>query len=112
MDGKIIWVINDIDDNLPFSGNYPYNTGNTVVIKNDRYYILLGHLKKGSVVVSVGDEVKQNDCIGESGYSGISERPHLHMQLMKCEDAHYWKGLGINIQYQGKNLFKNRLINV
>lgn len=110
MDGIIIKVVNTIDDNQPFSGNYPYNTGNTIVIKKDDYYFLLGHLKKGSIVVNEGDSIKINSFIGEVGNSGMSERPHLHMQLMKSDTDNYWKGIGICIQYQNKNLYKNRLI--
>jgi hypothetical protein len=110
MEGVIFKVVNDIYDNLPFSGNYPYNTGNTVVIKKDQYYFLLGHLKKGSIVVQEGDSVRRNAFIGEAGNSGMSERPHLHMQLMKSETNDYWKGTGICIQYKAKNLYKNRLI--
>lgn len=110
MDGTIAKVVNTIDDNQPFSGNYPYNTGNTIVIKKDNYYFLLGHLKKGSIVVNEGDSIKINTFIGEVGNSGMSERPHLHMQLMKSDTNNYWKGMGICIQYQNKNLYKNRLI--
>lgn len=110
--GSVLKVVNDIEDNVPFSGNYPYNTGNTVVIKNRNYYLLLGHLKKGSIAVKPGDHVNLNDKIGECGNSGMSERPHLHMQLMKCDDDDYWKGLGINITYRGKNLYKNRVIRI
>jgi len=110
MDGLVIKVVNNIEDNIPYSGNYPYNTGNTVVIKKDHYYLLLGHLKKGSIGVNVGDQVNRNDRLGEAGNSGMSERPHLHMQLIKCDCTDYWQGLGINIRYQGKNLYKNRLI--
>jgi hypothetical protein len=112
MEGVVLKVVNDIPDNLPFSGNYPYNTGNTIVIKNGRYYFLLGHLKKGSIAVKEGDFVKQNEFIGHAGNSGMSERPHLHMQLMKCETDDYWKGRGICIRFDGKNLYKNRLITI
>jgi hypothetical protein len=112
MEGVVIKVINEIDDNLPFSGNYPYNTGNTVVIKRDNYFILLGHMKKGSIVVNEGDPVKRGIFLGKAGNSGMSERPHLHMQLMKSETADYWKGLGICIQYKNRNLYKNRLIEI
>lgn len=110
MDGTVVKVINEIDDNIPFSGNYPYNTGNTVVIKNDNYYLLLGHLKKESIVVKPGNSVKKNEIIGNCGNSGMSERPHLHMQLIKCEDGDFWKGLGINMLFKRKNLYKNRII--
>lgn len=112
LEGTIVKVINDINDNLPYSGNYPYNTGNSVVIRNGQYYFLLGHLKKGTISVKVGDKLNRNDRLGEAGNSGMSERPHLHMQLMKSNDDNYWRGMGINIKYQGKNLFKNRLIRI
>ena len=112
MDGTIVKVSNDIDDNQPFSGNYPYNTGNTIVIKNGNYYLLTGHLKKGSIIVKEGDSVFQNDLLAQCGNSGMSERPHLHMQLMKCYDQNYWKGTGVNMIYKGINLYKNRQIEI
>lgn len=111
MEGILLKVINEIPDNNPFSGNYPYNTGNSIVIKNENYFFLLGHLKKGSIVVTEGDFVQKGDFVGNVGNSGFSERPHLHMQLMKSDTDDYWKGTGICIQYRGKNLYKNRLIN-
>jgi hypothetical protein len=110
MEGTVFSVVNDIEDNRPFSGNYPYNTGNTVVIKNDKYFLLLGHLNKGSIVVRVGEKVNKRDLIGKAGNSGMSERPHLHMQLMKSDDDNYWYGTGISMTYEGRNLFKNRKI--
>lgn len=112
VEGLVIKVVNDMDDNIPYAGNYPYNTGNTIVIKNANYYLLLGHLKKGSIVVKTGVTVNRNDTIGKAGNSGMSERPHLHMQLMKCDRDDYWKGMGISMQFQKKNLYKNRLITI
>ena len=110
LEGAVVKVVDDIEDNIPYSGNYPYNTGNTVVIKNANYYLLLGHLKKGSIVVKSGETVNRKDMIGKAGNSGMSERPHLHMQLMKCEGEDYWKGVGISMHFLGKSLYKNRLI--
>ena len=112
MDGKIIKVENTIDDNVPFIGTYPYNTGNTVVIKNANYYFLLGHLKKGSITVSNGKIVKAGDLIGQIGNSGYSERPHLHMQLIESDSENFWLGKGICIRVNGKNLFKNRVVEI
>jgi hypothetical protein len=112
MEGKVIKVENNIDDNEPFVGTYPYNTGNTVVIKNGNYYFLLGHLKKGSVLVSIGELVKKGDFIAQIGNSGYSERPHLHMQLIESDTENYWFGKGISIQFRGRNLFKNRIIKI
>ncbi len=112
MEGEVVVVINSIDDNLPYSGNYPYNTGNTVVIQNPFYFFLLGHLKKGSIEVKEGESVKIGQLIGLAGNSGYSERPHLHIQLIKSNKGDYWKGLGISMRFKNRNLFKNRLINI
>ena len=112
MSGVVFKVENSVKDNVPYSGNYPYSTGNTIVIRNDRRYILLGHLKMGSIRVDVGNVVSENDWLAEAGNSGYSERSHIHMQLIESDSENFWKGMGISIQYKGKNLFKNRVIEV
>ncbi len=108
--GIVFKVEDSIDDNVPFSGNYPYNTGNTVVIKDGDNFLLIGHLKQGSIMVRPGDGVIANEVIAEAGNSGYSERPHIHMQLINSPTDNYWNGLGVNITFKGKNLYKNRII--
>ncbi len=110
VDGVVVKIVNNIDDNEPYCGNYPYNTGNTVVIQKENKFLLMGHLRKDSIKVTVGDIVKSTDLIAEAGNSGYSERPHLHMQLVESATSDYWKGTGVSIQYRNKNLFKNRII--
>ena len=112
IDGIVFQVVSNIPDNIPYSGNYPYNTGNTIVVKNQNLYLLLGHLKEGSIKVKEGDDVKKGDYIAHSGNSGYSERPHLHFQLVKSETENYWKGNGLNVTYNGKNLYKNRILKI
>jgi murein DD-endopeptidase MepM/ murein hydrolase activator NlpD len=108
--GVVIKAENNIFDNKPYSGHYPYNTGNTVVIQKDNYYLLLGHMKQGSLVVKEGDFIQANELIGSAGNSGWTERPHLHMQLIKSDSPDYWAGIGISLQFRNMNLYKNRLI--
>jgi hypothetical protein len=110
IDGVVVKVVNNIPDNKPFSGHYPYNTGNTVVIQKDDLYLLLGHLMKDSIVIKEGDRIYANDLIGAAGNSGWTERPHLHMQLIKSDSGNYWYGKGICVLYRNKTLYKNRLI--
>jgi hypothetical protein len=110
MSGKIIKVIDDIPDNEPFCGKYPYNAGNTVVIQKENKFLLLGHMRRGSMRVREGEMVEANHIIGEVGSSGMSERPHLHMQLMTSDSGNYWSGMGVSIQYRGINLYKNRIV--
>jgi hypothetical protein len=110
VNGVIFRIINNIEDNVPYSGAYPYNTGNTVIIRNGNLYMLLGHLKMGSIRVKTGDPVKENDVIAEAGNSGYSERPHIHIQLIESYTENFWKGTGVSIRYRERNLFKNRVI--
>ena len=112
MDGDVVKVVNNIPDNNTFSGNYPYNTGNTVVIKKGSYYLLLGHLRSESIQVKEGDSVRSYDFLGLAGNSGWTERPHLHMQLIESDSENYWSGKGICMRYGNKNLFKNRQIRI
>lgn len=110
--GTVFKVVNDIDDNIPYSGHYPYNTGNTIVIQNGNRYMLLGHLKKGSIHLETGQIVNAGDVIAEAGNSGYSERPHIHMQLIKSSSDNYWNGMGLSIHFKNRNLYKNRMINI
>ena len=56
--------------------------GNHVLIQHRRNeFSLLAHLRKGSVVVEVGDHVGVGQKIGECGNSGHSTEPHLHFQV-------------------------------
>lgn len=48
-------------------------------IDGKNYYTVYGHLNK--VSVSVGDKVKQGQKIGESGNTGNSSGPHLHVGM-------------------------------
>ncbi len=42
---------------------------------------IYGHLKKGSVEISIGQEVKAGQELGVIGSSGCSTAPHLHFEL-------------------------------
>jgi hypothetical protein len=110
LEGVVVKAENNIPDNEPYSGNYPYNTGNTLVIRKNDLYLLMGHLKKGSIMVKEGDVVNANDQVALAGNSGWTERPHLHMQLIQSDSENYWFGKGVSIEYKNKNLFKNRII--
>ncbi len=57
--------------------------GNYVLIETHGVFVLLCHMKKGSVKVDVGDEVKLGQELGEVGNSGSSIQPHLHIQVME-----------------------------
>jgi urea transporter/murein DD-endopeptidase MepM/ murein hydrolase activator NlpD len=81
-DGVVITVEDGIEDNTIGDVNLQDNWGNTIIIKHgDHLYSKLSHLKKGSIKVKTGDQVKRGELIAACGNSGRSPEPHIHFQL-------------------------------
>jgi hypothetical protein len=108
-DGEIFDVVDKWDNNVPFGDKAPYNDGNHVVIKTTNFYVLMGHLQKGSITVKVGDQVKQGQPIAKAGNSGWTLQPHTHIQAMKVSPGSFWAAEGLPIYFDGKNTVKNTL---
>ena len=108
-DGSVVEVVDDLPNETPFSGHYPYNVGNHIVVMNGSYQVLLGHMQKGSLIVKTGDPVKKGDVIGQVGNSGMTDAPHTHMQAMKVTGKNIWQEEGVPIYFDGKNPVKNTL---
>ncbi len=53
--------------------------GNYVSIQTPRGYVILAHLKQGSITVRVGDTVKAGTEIARCGNSGNTHGAHLHL---------------------------------
>jgi murein DD-endopeptidase MepM/ murein hydrolase activator NlpD len=69
--------------------------GNHVVLRDltgDRY-VLLAHLRTGSLRVRAGDRITAGQELGACGNSGNSTQPHVHVQVMDGPDAHTARGL-------------------
>ncbi|WP_419786831.1 M23 family metallopeptidase [Pseudodesulfovibrio sp.] len=61
--------------------------GNAVIIQHDEgYQTIYAHMKKGSVRVKEGDEVKRGQVLGLVGLSGLTVFPHLHFGVVR--DGH------------------------
>jgi hypothetical protein len=63
------------------SNNFTAPTGNHVVIqlKDTGTYLVIAHLKPGSVTVKTGDTVTEGQVIGACGNSGNTSEPHIHI---------------------------------
>lgn len=79
--GTIIAAYDEENDILPNTEEFLSMEGNYVYIKIDETgtFLLLNHLKKGSVLVKAGEHVNEGDIIGKVGNSGSTTEPHLHI---------------------------------
>lgn len=88
-DGTVVLAIDGVPDNTPGELNPVHKTGNTLVLRTAAgEYILLAHLKEGSVEVEKGQGVRQGDLLALCGNSGNSTEAHLHLQLQNTRDIH------------------------
>jgi murein DD-endopeptidase MepM/ murein hydrolase activator NlpD len=68
--------------NIDCDGKNPGQQWNFVKIDHGKGVVsIYGHLKKNSVLVKEGDEVKCGQRLADIGSSGISSAPHLHFQV-------------------------------
>ena len=109
--GRIVHAVNDVADNAAFGTDRPYGLGNHVVIrKSSDEYVVLGHMRQGTVAVRTGDEVEAGQEIGRVGNSGWTERPHLHMQAMRSAVGDWWHGEPLALRFGGRFLVRNQLV--
>ena len=86
-------------DNRPLCGNH-------VIVEGEAGCTVYAHLRKGSVLVEEGEEVRVGQVIGAVGNSGNTTMPHLHFQLMDRADPMEASGLpfsfvGLELQRDG-----------
>jgi hypothetical protein len=74
--------------------------GNHVVLEraDGGGYVLLAHLRRGSVRVSPGDPVSCGEQLGDCGNSGNSTQPHVHLQVMDSPDPYTARGLPLSFR--------------
>lgn len=80
--GTVIRTENTLPDETPnATTNAAAPLGNHVAIQatNTQTYVLIAHLKPGSVVVKPGDELIPGQPIGACGNSGNTSEPHIHI---------------------------------
>ncbi|MEW6669839.1 MAG: M23 family metallopeptidase [Thermodesulfobacteriota bacterium] len=86
-DGKVVTVVNHVEDNPIGQLNMEDNWGNIVLVWHyGRVYTACCHLKRGTVSVNEGESVRQGQLIGKVGNSGRSSVPHLHFQVQNNPD--------------------------
>jgi murein DD-endopeptidase MepM/ murein hydrolase activator NlpD len=79
--GVVAAAVDGLRDNTPMvETDRERPAGNHVVVKaREGVFVVLAHLRKGSVRVRAGDRVRAGQVLGRVGNSGNSSEPHLHV---------------------------------
>ena len=99
--GKIVAAVDQYDDNpvgKPIKGS-PKEGNNIVIDHGNGEFSMYAHLKRGSVKVKPGDEVKAGQVLALVGNSGNSPVPHLHYHLQTTPDWFHGDGLPTPFQH-------------
>jgi hypothetical protein len=82
--GRVGAVENTLPDLVPPARDTTNKAGNYVLLRcGPEAYILLAHLREGSVPVDSGDSVSAGARLGAIGNSGNSWEPHLHLHAQR-----------------------------
>ena len=98
--GKVVSAVDQYDDNpinKPLKDS-PKEGNNVVIDHGNGEFSMYAHLKRGTVKVKTGDEVKPGQQIAEVGNSGNSPVPHLHYHMQDTPD--WVKGEGLPTPFQ------------
>ena len=69
--------------------DYANDLGNYIMIEhNDGHYSLYAHLSNFSDDIDIDASVSIGEIIGYVGQTGFATKPHLHFQILTCEN--YW----------------------
>lgn len=81
-DGIIAQVVDGSVDCQPVERDRNVGIGNTIIIDHQNgEWSVLCHLKYNSIIVKVGDSVKQKQTLGFCGNTGNTSEPHIHFHL-------------------------------
>ncbi|MGY1706256.1 M23 family metallopeptidase [Geodermatophilus sp. SYSU D00697] len=74
--------------------------GNHVVLElaDGGGYVVLAHLRAGSIQVREGEPVPAGRTVAACGNSGNSTQPHVHVQVMDAADASTARGLPMSFR--------------
>lgn len=95
-DGTVKTAVDGLPDLSPPTSDKTNPAGNHVVLVCGDLEVELAHLRMGSVVAEVGQQIRAGDPIGQVGNSGNSTEPHLHIHAVDAGS-----GAGVQMSFDG-----------
>jgi murein DD-endopeptidase MepM/ murein hydrolase activator NlpD len=75
--------VDGLKDLQPPATDPTHMAGNHVLLQCDSVWVLLGHLQRGSVRTSAGQQVRAGQMLGQVGNTGNTDEPHLHIHAQR-----------------------------
>lgn len=87
--GTVVSIHNNDQDLVPGSDNFQSMAGNHIYLRVDETgtFLILAHLKKGSINVRKGQHVNEGEVLAQVGNSGSSSEPHLHIHHQRQDPS-------------------------
>ncbi|MDA2153697.1 M23 family metallopeptidase [Bacillus cereus group sp. Bc253] len=87
--GTVVSINNDEKDLVPESDDFQSMAGNHIYLRLDETgtFLVLAHLKKGSIKVKEGQHVNEGEFLAQVGNSGSSSEPHLHIHHQRQDPS-------------------------
>ncbi|MEB3054848.1 M23 family metallopeptidase [Bacillus pseudomycoides] len=87
--GTVISINTDEPDLKPGTDDFDSMAGNHIYFRLDETgtYLILAHLKRGSVLVKEGQHINEGTVVAKVGNSGNSSEPHLHIHHQRQDPS-------------------------
>jgi hypothetical protein len=106
--GVVLRAEDGLADLSPPVVDRAHMAGNHVILDCGTAWVVLGHLRQGSVSVSAGDSVRIGQQLGNVGNTGNTDEPHLHIHGQRPgTDAEPLSGDPLPIRFAGRHLVRN-----
>lgn len=106
--GEVMAAVDGLPDMQVPQADSAHLAGDHVILRCSGVDILLGHFRKGSLLVRVGQNLEAGDAIAQVGNSGNTSEPHLHINAQQpgTADAPF-SGAPIPVRIDGRYLLRN-----
>jgi hypothetical protein len=106
--GRVVATLDGVADMPPPQTDRAHMAGNHVIVECGSVWLVLGHLRNGSVEVAVGQIVETGQRLGRVGNSGNTGEPHLHIHAQRPGSAAApLGGVPVPIRLSGRFLIRN-----